>query len=209
MASAAQAAACAANAQFSTGPRSPEGKAVSSQNALKFGLYSQATILPGEDPAELEQLTNDFRGQFHPQGVTETRLVEEIVAGIWLERRYTRVETEIINLRFDALCEEDRQYPLGAIFAQDAEGAKVLEKIDRRRAAARRQTLQAIAELRRQQEARSLSEVMPPELPPTVSEPNSVTQIPANSVRFDRPVSAGPTPLRTPQDDCSNPARRL
>jgi hypothetical protein len=60
MATAAQISACAANAQLSTGPRSPEGKAVSSRNALKLGIYSEAHILPGEDPTEYAELLQDF-----------------------------------------------------------------------------------------------------------------------------------------------------
>ena len=38
------------NAQRSTGPKTPEGKARSSKNALKHGLTSEELILPGENP---------------------------------------------------------------------------------------------------------------------------------------------------------------
>ena len=41
-----------ANAQHSTGPRTEEGKAASSRNALKHGLTSFTVLLPTEDPAE-------------------------------------------------------------------------------------------------------------------------------------------------------------
>ena len=44
----AQMAANRANAQKSTGPRTEEGKAISSQNALKHGVYSRSDILDGE-----------------------------------------------------------------------------------------------------------------------------------------------------------------
>jgi len=45
------------NAQKSTGPVTPEGKARSSLNALKSGIDAWSHIIPGEDPAELEALT--------------------------------------------------------------------------------------------------------------------------------------------------------
>src|SRR5256886_4777295 len=45
------------NALKSTGPTSPEGKAASSLNALKSGIDAWSHIIPGEDPAELEDLT--------------------------------------------------------------------------------------------------------------------------------------------------------
>ena len=40
----------------STGPRSAEGKARSSMNALKSGIYSKSLTIPGEDPARLDTL---------------------------------------------------------------------------------------------------------------------------------------------------------
>jgi hypothetical protein len=43
------------NAQRSTGPASPEGKATAAQNAVKHGLYTENLLLEGEDPQELEQ----------------------------------------------------------------------------------------------------------------------------------------------------------
>jgi hypothetical protein len=44
------------NARKSTGPKTPEGKAVARLNALKHGLLSQQILLPNEDEASLMQL---------------------------------------------------------------------------------------------------------------------------------------------------------
>ena len=52
MSSAAQVAANQANAQLSTGPKTTEGKASSSRNALKTGLTGRTMILP-KDQAEI------------------------------------------------------------------------------------------------------------------------------------------------------------
>jgi hypothetical protein len=54
------------NAQKSTGPTSPEGKAVSRLNALKTGIDAWSQIIPGEDPAELEALAEAFHLHFRP-----------------------------------------------------------------------------------------------------------------------------------------------
>ena len=42
------------NAQRSTGPRTPEGKAATRFNALKSGIDAQAQVISGEHPAQLE-----------------------------------------------------------------------------------------------------------------------------------------------------------
>jgi hypothetical protein len=54
MASAAQVLANRSNAQKSTGPRTPEGKAVVSQNAVKHGLLAREVVIKGEDSGEFE-----------------------------------------------------------------------------------------------------------------------------------------------------------
>ena len=52
------------NALKSTGPASPEGKAVSRFNALKTGIHAELQVIPGEDPAELDALAADYHRQF-------------------------------------------------------------------------------------------------------------------------------------------------
>ncbi len=53
------------NAISSTGPRTVEGKARSSRNALKHGIFAQEVVIRdgdgAEDPAEFEALLNEFR----------------------------------------------------------------------------------------------------------------------------------------------------
>src|SRR4051794_41144010 len=44
-----------ANASRSTGPRSPEGKAVSKLNGLVHGMRAESHVLPGEDAGELRR----------------------------------------------------------------------------------------------------------------------------------------------------------
>ena len=55
MTSEAQMKASRENAKKSTGPRTPEGKARASKNALKHGLMAQDAVIPGEDPAEFDR----------------------------------------------------------------------------------------------------------------------------------------------------------
>ncbi|HWE39743.1 MAG TPA: hypothetical protein VG406_24550, partial [Isosphaeraceae bacterium] len=52
--SAAQLAARRANAKLSTGPRTPEGKAIAAMNAVSHGLCANTAVLPGESVEEFQ-----------------------------------------------------------------------------------------------------------------------------------------------------------
>ena len=80
------------NAQRSTGPKTPEGKAHSSQNAFKHGLYSKQLIREGEDPAEFEQFRATLRSEHQPANTTEEILVDELVHHFWRLRRFREME---------------------------------------------------------------------------------------------------------------------
>ncbi|MHB9026646.1 MAG: hypothetical protein ACYC7E_21145, partial [Armatimonadota bacterium] len=54
------------NAQHSTGPRTPEGKARSSMNALKHGFFAKEALLPQEDAAEFTTFADALRDDLQP-----------------------------------------------------------------------------------------------------------------------------------------------
>ncbi|HEV3332899.1 MAG TPA: hypothetical protein VG096_18055 [Bryobacteraceae bacterium] len=54
------------NAQKSTGPRTPEGKAVSSQNALKSGLDADSQFVIGESGDEFAAFQHEYTTRFQP-----------------------------------------------------------------------------------------------------------------------------------------------
>ena len=83
------------NALRSTGPKTPEGKAAVRLNALRHGLLSQETLLPGEDEEALRELGERLRDELQPVGELENLLVARIIAAIWRLRRLGRVEAGI------------------------------------------------------------------------------------------------------------------
>ena len=93
------------NAQKSTGPKTPEGKAASSRNSLVHGLTSNAALLPGEDPADLQELYDQFHDDFQPVGAIEESLLERMAVVTYRLRRLARIEVGYFDarLRFDAL----------------------------------------------------------------------------------------------------------
>jgi hypothetical protein len=83
------------NALKSTGPKTPEGKAAVRLNAIKHGLLSRETLLPGEDEEALRELGERLRDELQPVGELENLLVDRIVASLWRLRRLGRVEAGI------------------------------------------------------------------------------------------------------------------
>jgi hypothetical protein len=91
------------NAQKSTGPKSPEGKATSALNALKSGIDAWSHIIPGEDPAELEALTAAFHNHYQPADPTQLALVDTLISTEWIQRRLRRIEAQLWNYQIECL----------------------------------------------------------------------------------------------------------
>src|SRR6266404_5660573 len=91
------------NAQKSTGPTSPAGKAISSLNALKSGIDAWSHIIPGEDPAELEALTAAFLLHFRPADPNQLSLVDTLISTEWIQRRLRRIEAQLWNYQIECL----------------------------------------------------------------------------------------------------------
>ena len=87
-----------ANSQHSTGPVTPEGKAASSRNSFKHGLYSKALMYPGENPAELDALKSDLRAEHQPTNTTEEILVNEMAEHFWRIRRWREREARLMAI---------------------------------------------------------------------------------------------------------------
>ena len=85
------------NAQHSTGPITPEGKARSSQNALKHGLSAKAIMLPSDDPAAFQRHLDSFVNEYQPQGPTEQQLVRTLANNSWHLDRVNRLEEALFT----------------------------------------------------------------------------------------------------------------
>jgi hypothetical protein len=92
MATVAQINANRANAQKSTGPRTPEGKAIVAQNAVRHGLLAQREIIPGEDPGEFALFRDRMREDLGSRGALEGMLADRVVHLAWRLRRAERLE---------------------------------------------------------------------------------------------------------------------
>ena len=83
------------NAQHSTGPVTPEGKAASSRNALKSGLHSEAALLPGESPDAFKELQSEYTQRYQPTTPDQRFYVDQMIRNEWLLRRFARIEESL------------------------------------------------------------------------------------------------------------------
>ena len=84
------------NAQKSTGPKTAEGKAMVSQNAVKHGLFAQSVIY-GENQAEYEAFHDNFFAEHAPVGAMELFLAERAANLAWRLKRAERMQNEVIE----------------------------------------------------------------------------------------------------------------
>ena len=98
------------NALVSTGPVSPEGKALVSQNAVKHGIFARDLIITSgdgkEDQQEYNELLDGLIVSLTPSGQMECLLVEKIAADYWRLRRVLRFETGSIRKQLDTAIDD-------------------------------------------------------------------------------------------------------
>jgi len=96
------------NAQKSTGPKTPEGKEISSQNSTKHGLLSHRNIISSESQAEFDLHRTQFLEELQPETPIQSFLADRIVSLSW---RLIRAEI-IQNQAIDYLDEKDNKSPI-------------------------------------------------------------------------------------------------
>lgn len=166
MASAAQVTANQANARFSTGPRTEDGKARSARNALRHGLTARELIVREDERADFETLRDEILAELAPEGAVETITFHELLHAAWNLHRYRRLEAESFVGAADPL-HDDRS---------DA----FLERLARYQARAQRAYYRALKELRILQTNRALrafklAEEDEPEVP-AIADINELTK---------------------------------
>jgi len=88
-----QLAANRANAKKSTGPKTPAGKRISSQNATRHGFLARSILLPGESRERFFELLSSLLTQFSPATPYEYDLLDTMVVTRWRQQRAWTLET--------------------------------------------------------------------------------------------------------------------
>jgi hypothetical protein len=152
------------NAALSTGPRSEAGRAVSSRNALTFGLYTRQDYVTFEEQDIYRQFCETMYSELEPVSLLEQALTAEITGASWRLRRCSEAEYELgSSLTIDPLL--------------DPQSEKFLRSIERARTAAHGVLNRSINQLRKLQTERA-------------SRPS--VELPAEAAASPAPVSASP-----------------
>src|SRR5690242_6783593 len=144
------------NAQKSTGPSTPEGRAAVRLNSLKYGLYAETLVLPGEDPADFEALLDRFDAEYQPATPTEEGFVSQIAMATWRRARIQRMEAAYYRNQHKSLIKSDEWYRglddtgrLALIAVRDADEERILDSFSRQEVRLDRAIKSAVNELRR------------------------------------------------------------
>ena len=96
------------NSQKSTGPRTSEGKAAVSQNAVKHGLLTRQDVITSESQADFDLHREQMLAELAPASPMESMLAERIVSLSWRLKRAGRIQNQTI----DALNARNTSSPL-------------------------------------------------------------------------------------------------
>jgi len=85
------------NAQKSTGPRTSQGKAAVSHNAVKHGLSARQAVISSESQAEFDLYREQMLVELAPESPMESMLAERIVNLSWRLKRASRIQNQAID----------------------------------------------------------------------------------------------------------------
>ena len=94
---------------LSGGPRTPQGKAISAQNAFSHGLTAARLVLPWENQDEFDSLLNQLVAEHRPAAATEGILVREMAEQYWRLQRVRNHEHTLLSKANDFLEEGPNQ----------------------------------------------------------------------------------------------------
>src|SRR3979490_130084 len=90
------------NAQKSTGPITPEGRAAVRLNGVKHGPPAQTPVLKGESESDFTALLDSYEAEHEPATPTEEALVLQLAMATWRLRRLYHAEARYYTYKLKA-----------------------------------------------------------------------------------------------------------
>jgi hypothetical protein len=138
------------NAQHSTGPRTPAGKAIASLNAIRHGLRCDRVVLDREDAATYEAIRNQLEMEHGPATALEVVLVDQLAQITWKLRRLAEAEAAMFEQMFAGPTPARQEMTAGEAMLRDIKSHNpVTLKLQLYQVRIERAFYRAITELRR------------------------------------------------------------
>jgi len=137
-----------------TGPRTEAGKAKSSRNAIRTGLYAARDFIRPEEEEEYAQTLIKLMDELTPENTVEQTFATEIMGATWRLRRCRLVEEafgSIEDLNVDPMIDERTD--------------KQQKSVDRARAQSHLILRRSLDELRKLQKGRTIQEQLADQIP--------------------------------------------
>jgi hypothetical protein len=205
------------NAQKSTGPRTPEGRAAVRLNGVTHGLTAETLVLKGESEDDFKALFESLEAEHQPATPTEEILVADLAMATWRRRRLYNMEAGFynVNMKEHAYYAEpqilDHNSLLGKVASNSGDTMALIGRQEARLERTCYRALHELQRLRKEREAKLalVSEVgqghaltsqqptnkpSPPEPVPTPKIPTPPGQI-VNQPSPPTPPAAAPTNL--------------
>jgi hypothetical protein len=213
-----------ANAERSTGPRTPEGKARSAQNARKHGFRASTfAVVRLEELDEIARLKADLVAAYQPVNSQELFALERVALAQQALLRAARLEAGLFTTSLNETCDPDghawiymnravvggdveitraqnRNFLLGAGFHQFARESNSFSLLLRYQAQAERLYRRAIEDFERLKKLRAElpNEPIQPDEPEGKEDPSAPSQTNPETVPG---MPAGPRPMPSPERD--------
>jgi hypothetical protein len=195
------------NAQKSTGPRTPEGRAAVRLNGVKHGLTAETIVLKGESQADFTNMLESFEAEHAPTTPTEEALVVQLALANWRLRRLYHQEAGFYTSKLKTLASIQKDLNLddaGRMGHLVGWSEPELGLFNRQEARLERTFYRALHELqrlRKEREANLASVCQTPEVDPP--QPQASARGNINDIQ---PPAAEPTPGPPPSPSVSEGA---
>src|ERR1700704_4822625 len=192
------------NAQKSTGPKTPEGRAAVRLNGVKHGLTAETIILKGESEADFTNLLDSLEAEHAPTSPTEEALVVQLAMATWRLRRLYHQEAGFYACQLQSLVGMQKDLNLddaGRMGHAAAWSESTLTLFNRQEGRLERTFYRALHELQRLRKEREANLAL-------VSQPTSVGQVPdlpSSETNNIHPPSPDPAPASPVFDPAPTP----
>ena len=148
------------NAQKSTGPRTPEGRAAVRLNGVTHGLTAKTLVLEGESESDFKAVFESLEAEHQPTTPTEETLVAQLAMATWRLRRLFNMEAGHYKLGLETIAEYadsrhlDHSCRLGQVALNSGDTMALIGRHEARLERSYYRALHELQRLRKEREAK-------------------------------------------------------